>query len=186
VIQNQVDRGPGNDGRQLLHELDRLEEQMRGTIAPHRLEFDEDAPVGAEADAVLGEWGPEEVAAELLKAGAIVGGNPDVGVEVEAVEVGLTRAAGREVIEEAASENYLKVNRVGFGGRVAFSISSPLLRLALKLKSKPSRVLVGSEAARGTRSRSLLTQDTSSPTALREQAASCVERSLYRAPDRTE
>jgi hypothetical protein len=41
-------------------------------------EFDEDAPVGAEAEAI---------AAELLEAGAIVGGDPDVGVQVEAVEV---------------------------------------------------------------------------------------------------
>jgi hypothetical protein len=48
------------------HELDRVEEQMRGAIAPHRLEFDEEASVGAEADAVLGERGAEEIAAELL------------------------------------------------------------------------------------------------------------------------
>jgi len=63
VIQNQVDRGAGVDGREFFHELDRLEEQMRGAIAPHRLEFDEDAPVGPELDAVLGERGAEEVAA---------------------------------------------------------------------------------------------------------------------------
>jgi hypothetical protein len=57
VIQNQVDRGAGDDGRELLHELDRLEEQMRGAIVPHGLELDQDAPVAAEADAVLGEGG---------------------------------------------------------------------------------------------------------------------------------
>lgn len=45
VIQNQVDRGARDDGRELLHELDRLEEQMRGSIAPDRLQRDEDAPV---------------------------------------------------------------------------------------------------------------------------------------------
>ena len=50
-------------------------------------EFDEDAPVGAEAEAILSERGAEEIAAELLAAGAIVGGDPDVGVQVEAVEV---------------------------------------------------------------------------------------------------
>jgi len=58
-----------------------------------RLECDEDAPVGPAVDAVLGERGAEEVAAELLKAGTIVGGDPDVGVEVEAVELGLARSA---------------------------------------------------------------------------------------------
>jgi len=36
--------------------------------------LDEDAPVGAEADAVLGERGAEEIATELLQSGAIVGG----------------------------------------------------------------------------------------------------------------
>src|SRR5439155_8206030 len=41
----------------------------------------------------------EKVAAELLEAGAIVRRHPDVGVEVEAVELGLTRAAGGDVTE---------------------------------------------------------------------------------------
>ena len=50
-------------------------------------EFDEDAPVGAEAEAILSEGGAEEIAGELLEAGAIVGGDPEVGVQVEAVEV---------------------------------------------------------------------------------------------------
>jgi hypothetical protein len=72
---------------------------VRRAIAPDRLEFDENAPVGAEADAVQGEWGAEQIAAELLQASAIVGGDPDVAVEVEAVELGLTRAAGDDVTE---------------------------------------------------------------------------------------
>jgi hypothetical protein len=79
VVDQQVHRGAGDDGRELLHELDRLEEQLRGAIAPHRLEREEDAAVGAEADAVLGERGSEEIATELFEAGAIVGGDPDVG-----------------------------------------------------------------------------------------------------------
>jgi hypothetical protein len=33
--------------RELLHELDRLEEQMRGSIAPDRLQRDEEEPEGA-------------------------------------------------------------------------------------------------------------------------------------------
>jgi hypothetical protein len=57
VIQEQVDRGARNDGGELLHEPDGLEEQMGGAIAPHRFECDEDAPVGTEVDAVLGERG---------------------------------------------------------------------------------------------------------------------------------
>jgi len=84
VVDQQVHGGAGDDGRELLHELDRLKEQLRGAITPHRLELDEDAAVGAEADAVLGERGAEEIATKLFEAGAIVAGDPDVGVEVEA------------------------------------------------------------------------------------------------------
>ena len=66
---------------------------MRGAIAPHRLELDEDASVRAELEAVLGGRGAEQMAAELCKAGAIVGSDPDIGVEIEAIELGLARAA---------------------------------------------------------------------------------------------
>jgi hypothetical protein len=99
VVQEQVARGAGNEGCQLLQEFDRLEEEVRGAIAPGRLELDEDAPVGAETQAVLGERGAEEITTELLEASAIVGGHPDVGVEVEAIALGLARAAGGEVTE---------------------------------------------------------------------------------------
>jgi hypothetical protein len=57
MIQEHVHRGPGHDGHQLLQEFDGLEEDVRRAIAPDRLERDEDAPVEAEADAVLGECG---------------------------------------------------------------------------------------------------------------------------------
>ena len=99
VIHKPVHRGVRNEGRQLLQEFEGLEEEVRHAIAPHRLEFDEDAPVGTEADAVLGERGAEEIAAELFEASAIVGGDPDVGVKVEAVELSLTRAAGGDMTE---------------------------------------------------------------------------------------
>jgi hypothetical protein len=99
VIQKQVHCGARDDGRELLQEFDGLEEEVRRSIAPHRLELDEDASIGAEAEAVLGERGAEEIATELLEAGAIVWGDPDVGVEIEAIELGLTRAAGGDVTE---------------------------------------------------------------------------------------
>ena len=97
VIHDQVDRGPGRDRRELFHELDRLEHQMGRAIAPRRLEFDEDASVSPEAHTVLGQRGTEKIATKLLQADAIVRGDPDVGVEVEAIELGLARAAGGRV-----------------------------------------------------------------------------------------
>ena len=43
--------------------------------------------------------GAEEIATGLLEAGAIVWRDPDVGVEIEAVELGLMLAAGGDVTE---------------------------------------------------------------------------------------
>src|SRR5262245_42396963 len=65
---------------------------MRGAIAPHRLEED-DASVRAELEAVLGERGAEQIAAERFTAGAIVGSDPAMGGEIEAIARGLARAA---------------------------------------------------------------------------------------------
>jgi hypothetical protein len=94
VIHKQVHRGARDEGRELFQELDGLEEEVRGAIAPDHLELDQDASIGAEAETILGERGAEERAAELFDARAIGGGDPDVGVEIEAVELGLARAAG--------------------------------------------------------------------------------------------
>jgi len=99
VVEQQVHPRTGDEGSQLLEELDGLEEEVGGAIAPDRFEFDEDAAVRAEAETVLGERGAKEIAAELLEAGGIVGGDPDVGVQVEAVEVGLAGAARGEMPE---------------------------------------------------------------------------------------
>src|SRR5262249_23515851 len=46
-----------------------------------------------------GAWGAAEIATERLEAGAIVGRDPDVGVEIEAVELGLMRTARADVTE---------------------------------------------------------------------------------------
>ncbi len=78
VVHDQVDGGAGDDRREFFQELDGLEEQMRGAFAPEGLQRDEDASVGPELDAVLGERGAEEVAAGLLEAGTILRRDPDV------------------------------------------------------------------------------------------------------------
>ena len=98
VVQEQVHGGPRDAGRERLQEFDGLEEQVQRAIAPHCLECDEDASIGAEAEA-LGERGAAEIATERLEAGAIVRRDPDVGVEIEAVELGLMRAARADVTE---------------------------------------------------------------------------------------
>jgi hypothetical protein len=52
----------------------------------------------------LGERGTEEIATEWLEAHPIVGRNPDVGVEIEAVEGRLARAAGDPALDGGADE----------------------------------------------------------------------------------
>ena len=96
VIQEQVHRGPGNEGCRLLQEFDGLEEEVRRAIAPDGLEFDENAPVGAEADATGGGADSDRAAPGERDC---LGGDPDVCVEVEAGDLGLTRAAGDDVTE---------------------------------------------------------------------------------------
>jgi DNA-binding transcriptional ArsR family regulator len=66
LIHDQIDRGPGRDRRELSMNSNRVEQQMGRAIAPRHLEFDEDASVGPEAHAVLGQPGAEEIATELL------------------------------------------------------------------------------------------------------------------------
>jgi len=103
VIQNRLIVGRGMRAA-LFDELDRLEEEMGGALAPYGVELGEEASVGPKLDAVLGERGAEEVAAELFGAGAIVRWHPDVGVEVAAVEGGRggTAKGGRAQIRLAA------------------------------------------------------------------------------------
>ena len=57
-------------------------EEMRRAIAPHRVELDEDAAIGAEA--VLGERGRGD-SDRATRGGAIVWGDPDAGAEIEGV-----------------------------------------------------------------------------------------------------
>ena len=99
MVEHQVHGRPGDDSGKLLQQLDRVEEQMRGAVAPDRFECDEDAAIRTELDAVLGERRAEEIAAELFEAGAIIRRDPDVGVEIEAVELGLPRTARSGVTE---------------------------------------------------------------------------------------
>jgi hypothetical protein len=54
-IHHHVDHGAGDEGRELFHAVEGLEQQMGGAIARHRLELDQDASVGAEAHAILGD-----------------------------------------------------------------------------------------------------------------------------------
>ena len=93
VIDQQIDRRAGRDGRELLQQLHGVEQQVGGAVPPGGLELEEDAAVGAQAQPVLGQRRAQQIAAQVFEAGAIVRGNPDIGVEIEAIELGLARPA---------------------------------------------------------------------------------------------
>lgn len=87
MIQEQVHRGPGSDGSGLLQAFERPEEGVGGAVPPRRLERDEEAPGrSAEPQPRLGERGAGARGAERLQAPAIGRGDPDDGVQTEAVE----------------------------------------------------------------------------------------------------
>jgi hypothetical protein len=69
----------------------RLEEERRRAVGPLGLEGEEDTAVGGAREALLGDWRPQDIPAELLERLAIVRCDREVGVQVEAVEVGLAR-----------------------------------------------------------------------------------------------
>jgi hypothetical protein len=88
-------RAPRNDKRHL-----RWGGGASGQVQPPPQNLTRDpgrpASVGPEA---LGQRGAEEIATEPLQTDAIVRGDPDVGVEVEAIELGLPGAPGGDVTE---------------------------------------------------------------------------------------
>jgi hypothetical protein len=66
VIEQQVNRRARRDRGEFLQQFDGLEGEMRGAIAPDRVQLDEDASAGRGP----GEREADEVAAEPFEAGA--------------------------------------------------------------------------------------------------------------------
>ena len=56
VVEDQVDRRPRRQRRQLLEELHRLEEQVRRAVAPGPLQLPPHAAVAQQPQPVVGEW----------------------------------------------------------------------------------------------------------------------------------
>ena len=72
----------------------RGEDQVAGAVVPRARERAEDAAVGETGEPFLRERRAQEVAAEPLEAGAVVGTDGAIGVEIEALEVRVARADG--------------------------------------------------------------------------------------------
>jgi hypothetical protein len=64
MVEDEVGPRPRGQGGELLEELDRLEEEVGGTVGPLTLEGHEHAPVGGELEAILGDRRSQDVATE--------------------------------------------------------------------------------------------------------------------------
>jgi len=83
MVEDQVDRRPRRERRQLLEELLRLEEQVRRAVAPRPLQLHPHAAVAQQPQPIVSQRRSKEVAAQLLQARPIVGPYPHVGVLVD-------------------------------------------------------------------------------------------------------
>jgi hypothetical protein len=77
-----------NQGHQPFEELVRLHQDVRGSIAPARLQPKREASVGLLFEAIARERRARHVAAQPLEAAPIAGGHGDLGVEAHAVLLG--------------------------------------------------------------------------------------------------
>ena len=94
MVEDQVDRRPRRQRRQLLEELHGLEEQVRRAVAPRPLQLHPHAAVAQQSQPVVGQRRAEEVAAQMLQTRRVVGAHPHVGVQIEALDVRLACPPG--------------------------------------------------------------------------------------------
>ena len=66
MVEHEVDPGARSQGGEFFEELQGLEEQVAGAVGPLALQLQQHAAVGRELEAVLGDRGSEQIAAELL------------------------------------------------------------------------------------------------------------------------
>jgi hypothetical protein len=67
VIENQVDARPRREGRQALEQFDRLEQQVRGPVAPASAQLQQHLPVPGEMNPLLRHRRPQRVPAQMLE-----------------------------------------------------------------------------------------------------------------------
>jgi hypothetical protein len=89
---------------QPLHELQRAYDQMRGPVAPRRLEPELDLAGGVELDPLVRQRRPHDVAAQLLQPLAVMGFDPHRRVQTEPVDVGAQGLARRGLPRHRATQ----------------------------------------------------------------------------------
>jgi hypothetical protein len=92
MANQQVGFGPRRHPRQTLRKLQRLEHQLPRAVVPRPRELQRDAAVAPPSQALLREGRTQDVAAQTFHSRPIVRRHPDVGVQVEPVQVRLHAA----------------------------------------------------------------------------------------------
>ena len=95
MVKDEIDAGARGQGGKLFKEFEGLKDEVACAVGPLTLELQQDAPVAGELEAILGDGRPQQVAADLLEPGAILCRYKQIGVEIEAFDVGLA-GAGRD------------------------------------------------------------------------------------------
>jgi len=93
VIDEQIAARLRNQHGELLQELDPAEDERTGAVGPRVRKRETDPAVGQDVDALLRERWAQQVVAESLEAGAVVGPNGAAGVQIE---VGVAGLGGRD------------------------------------------------------------------------------------------
>ena len=83
VVKNQVDPGPGSDGRQALEQLHGIEQHMRGAVRQSPPELQSHLARLGQPEAILGEGRSQGGAADALEPGPVPCRNHETGVPVK-------------------------------------------------------------------------------------------------------
>jgi hypothetical protein len=115
-----------NQGREAGQEIHGLEEKGFGSVGPRAAELVEDAAIGELVQSVQSEGRAGDVAAEVLQALAVVGGDAHVSVQAEAIQAGAAgggQGGGRRRVRAHAAERVTGSRAQGhaalYGGAVA-------------------------------------------------------------------
>ena len=94
MVEHALAPRPGLERGDFREQRERLEHAMARAIRPRRLEGEHDAAIVQQPEPALSHRRAEQIAAEMLQARAVRGRYRDVGVEIEARQMGVPGSRG--------------------------------------------------------------------------------------------
>ena len=96
-LADQMQPGPRHQRGQALHQLQRAQYQMRGAIAPGRLQAQAHLAIAVQLDTLVGQCRAGDLATQSLETPPLMGINPHRRVQAETVDV-RAQALARSVL----------------------------------------------------------------------------------------